>query len=173
MDGVAGEPGVAADGLILVPVVDTVLLPGTVMPLVIGRPAAAAALQEAARTEQHVAIVLEREPYAENPGLAALAAVGTEARLLRYFTGRDGSHNAIVLGVGRISLVAVVDGMPHPTVTVRRIGGTHRPQPRDRRQDPPTAATRRGDPGADRTGAAGDGGHGAHDRAGPGRSPTS
>ncbi len=121
MDGVAGEPGVAADGLILVPVVDTVLLPGTVMPLVIGRPAAAAALQEAARTEQHVAIVLEREPYAENPGLAALAAVGTEARLLRYFTGRDGSHNAIVLGVGRISLVAVVDGMPHPTVTVRRI----------------------------------------------------
>jgi ATP-dependent Lon protease len=121
MDVLPIEPSVAADTLILVAVMDTVLLPGTVMPLVLGRPAAAAALQEAARNEQHVAIVLERQPATEDAGLEALHPIGTEARLLRYFTGRDGSHNAIVLGLGRIRLLSVAHTASQPTVTVQRL----------------------------------------------------
>jgi ATP-dependent Lon protease len=117
----------ATDTLILVPVMDTVLLPGTVMPLTVGHPAAAAALQEAARTEQPVVVVLQREPFAEAPTLHELHSIGTEARLLRYFTGRDGSHNAIVQGVGRVRIEAVLHTGPHPTVAVRRI-----PEPTDR-----------------------------------------
>jgi ATP-dependent Lon protease len=107
--------------LILVAVADTVLLPGMVMPLSVGDPAAATALQEAARTEQHVAVVLQREPFAETPALHELHAIGTEARLLRYFTGRDGSHNAIMQGVGRVAIQAVHHTGANPTVTVRRI----------------------------------------------------
>ena len=120
MDVLPNEGTVSADALILVAVADTVLLPGTVMPLVIGRATAAAGLQEAARTEQHVAIVLERQPYAEDPGMEALHSIGTEARLLRYFTARDGSHNAIVLGLARIRLLTVLHTAPHPVVTVQR-----------------------------------------------------
>ncbi|MDR3531136.1 MAG: endopeptidase La [Rhodopila sp.] len=124
------ESVVPADTLILVPVMDTVLLPGTVMPLVIGRPAAAAALQEAARTEQHLVVVLQREPFAETPELQDLHAIGTEARLLRYFTGRDGSHNAIVQGIGRVRLQTVHRSAQHPTVTVLRIA-----EPTDRNSE--------------------------------------
>jgi ATP-dependent Lon protease len=111
----------AAEVLILVALVDTVLLPGMVVPMTIGRPAIAEALQEAARTEQPVAAVLQREPFVEQPALQDLHTIGTEARLLRYFTGRDGSHNAIVQAVGRVRLQAVSHGGPHATVTVRRI----------------------------------------------------
>jgi ATP-dependent Lon protease len=124
MDVSEATPGEAIDlveSLILVPVTDTVLLPGMVLPLVIGHPAAAAALQEAARTEQHVAVVLQREPFAEAPGLDDLYAVGTEARLLRYFTGRDGSHNAILQGVGRVRLRDLLTREPHLAATVQRI----------------------------------------------------
>jgi ATP-dependent Lon protease len=113
--------------LILVAVTDTVLLPGMVMPFVIGRPAAAAALQEAARTEQHVAVVLQQEPFTDSPGLEGLHSVGTEARLLRYFTARDGSHNAIVQGVGRIRVQGVLTDTPHPAARVQRI-----PEPTER-----------------------------------------
>ena len=91
------------------------------MPLAIGRPAAAEALQEAARTEQHVAVVLQREPAVEMPDLQNLHPIGTEARLLRYFTGRDGSHNAIIQGVGRVRIEAMLSVGPHPAVAVRRI----------------------------------------------------
>jgi ATP-dependent Lon protease len=121
MDVLPGEIVAPPDTLILVPVVDTVLLPGTVMPLAIGRPAAAAALQQAAQTEQHVAIVMERQPFTDDPTINALHPIGTEARLLRYFTARDGSHNAIVLGLGRVMLRTLLHTTPHPVVTVERI----------------------------------------------------
>ena len=121
MDVLPSEPSVSSDTLILVAVTDAVLLPGTVMPLALGRPAAAAALQEAARTEQHVAIVLERQPATEDPGLEALYPIGTEARLLRYFTGRDGSHNAIVVGLARIRLLDIAHTVSLPIATVQRI----------------------------------------------------
>jgi ATP-dependent Lon protease len=111
----------SSNELILVALTDTVLLPGMVMPMVINNPVAAAALQEAARTEQHVAVVLVREPLVEVPGIADLHAIGTEARLLRYITGRDGSHNAIVQGIGRVRIEAVDNTALHPVVTVSRI----------------------------------------------------
>jgi len=60
--------GSLLDTLILLPVTDTVLMPGMVMPLSITRPDAAAALQDAARTQQHIAVVLQREPTDEAPG---------------------------------------------------------------------------------------------------------
>jgi ATP-dependent Lon protease len=126
MDASPNDAVLSADNLILVAVTDTVLLPGLVVPLAIGRPSAAAALQEAARTEKHVAVILQREPFAETPGLVDLHSIGTEARLLRYFTGRDGSHNAIVQGVGRVRVEAMASTLPHPVVLVSRI-----PEPTD------------------------------------------
>ncbi len=120
MEPAGAETGASAV-LIFVPMMDAVLMPNQVMPLAIGRPVIAAALQEAARTEQHVVMVLQREPFADNPGLDDLHSIGTEARLLRYFTGRDGSHNAIVQGVRRVRIEALVDGASHPSVIVRRI----------------------------------------------------
>ena len=120
MQGEDGAPATPPDTLMLVAMADTVLMPGMVMPLSVGRPDAAAALQEAARTQHHIAIVLQRDPASEAPGLDGLHTIGTEARLLRYFTGRDGSHNAIVQGIGRVGIEGV-NQVAHPTVTVRAI----------------------------------------------------
>jgi ATP-dependent Lon protease len=111
----------AADTLILLAITDSVVLPGTVVPLAIGGPNAAVALQEAARTDQHLAVVLQREPFAETPVLRDLHAIGTEVRLLRYFTGRDGSHNAIVQGIGRLRPQALAAAGPYPTLTVEPV----------------------------------------------------
>ena len=112
----------ATETLVLVPVTDTVLMPGMVMPVSITRPDAAAALQEAARTQRHIAVVLQRDASGDQPdaapGLDSLHPIGTEARLLRYFTGRDGSHNAIVQGLGRVRLMGLAEPQ---SVTVQRI----------------------------------------------------
>jgi ATP-dependent Lon protease len=115
------EAEAPAESMILVTTTETVVLPGTVIPLVITRPSAALALQEAARTDKHLAVVLQREPFVEAPGLRDLHAIATEVRLLRYFTGRDGSHNAIVQGVGRLRLDAVTSTDPYLTATTRRM----------------------------------------------------
>ncbi|HIJ62136.1 MAG TPA: endopeptidase La, partial [Rhodospirillaceae bacterium] len=117
---IASEAGVT-ETLTFVGMTGAVLMPGMVMPFVIGRPIIADSLQDAARTERHVVMVLQREPFVDTPSLVDLHAVGTEARLLRYFTDRDGSHNAVVQGVGRVRIEAIVDGAPHPTLVVERI----------------------------------------------------
>jgi ATP-dependent Lon protease len=113
--------------LILVPTTDIVLLPGSVLPLAITEPAAAAALQEAVRTEQTIVLVLRRDPSAAITGLIDLHSMGTEARLLRYFTGRDGGHHAIVQGLSRVRLETVNAGASPLTGRVARV-----PDPPDR-----------------------------------------
>ncbi len=119
----------SGDELLLVPAPGVVLFPGVVVPLIASRPDTEAALQEAARSSRNVAVVLQRDPVVDAPGLAALYPIGVEGRLLRYVTGRDGTHHGIVQGIGRIRLLDTVDGAEPRTVRVERIaepvsGGT-------------------------------------------------
>ena len=109
------------DELLLVPVREAVLFPGVVLPLLANRPALEATLQEAARAARNIAVVLQRDPGTEAPGLADLHPVGAEGRLLRYVTGRDGMHHGIVQGIGRIRLLDTVDGAEPRVVRVERI----------------------------------------------------
>src|ERR1700712_2030402 len=122
-------PDQTGDDVLLVPVREVVLFPGVVLPLLANRPGLEAALQEAARTSRTIAVVLQRDPTTEAPGLSDMSPIGTEGRLLRYVTGRDGVHHGIVQGVGRIRLLDIVDGTDPRTVRVERIpeptsGGT-------------------------------------------------
>ena len=114
------DPPRAENTLILV-TSGTVLFPGVVMPLAASRPATEAALQQAAQDGGHLAIVLQRDPEVERSTLADLYPIGTEARLLRYVTARDGTHHAIVQGIGRIRLISSVEQSGYPAVTIERI----------------------------------------------------
>jgi ATP-dependent Lon protease len=107
--------------LLLLPVRESVLFPGVVLPFLANRPMVEAALQEAARSSRTVAVVLQRDASVETPGLAALHPIGTEGRLLRYVSGRDGAHHAIVQGTSRIRVLDMVDGSEPRTVRVQRI----------------------------------------------------
>ena len=66
-------------------------------------------------------MVLQRDPKVETPSLSDLHPIGAEGRLLRYVTGRDGMHHAIIQGVGRIRLLDTVDGAEPRMVRVERI----------------------------------------------------
>ena len=97
------------------------LFPGVVLPFLANRPMVEAALLEAARSSRTVAVVLQRDASVETSGLAALHPIGTEGRLLRYVSGRDGAHHAIVQGTSRIRVLDMVDGSEPRTVRVQRI----------------------------------------------------
>ena len=109
------------DALIVVATREAVLFPGAVIPLAATRPATTDALQVAARESRHVAVVLQRDPAVDSPALADLHPVGTEARLLRYLTAADGTHHAILQGIGRVRLAGAVEGAPPLAAHVERI----------------------------------------------------
>ncbi len=83
------------DAIILVPVRNVVLFPGTVIPLTVGRERSRAAAQEAARLQRPLGVLLQSKPDVDEPGPDDLHWVGTTATVLRYITAPDGTHHAI------------------------------------------------------------------------------
>ena len=59
-------PGsIPQDSLIILPVRHTVLFPGIMLPLAIGRPSSLAAAQEAVRSERMLGVLLQKDPAAD------------------------------------------------------------------------------------------------------------
>jgi ATP-dependent Lon protease len=112
---------IPADALIIVPVRNTVLFPGMVAPITLGRPQAIAAAQQAVREQRQIGILLQRDAELTEPGPDDLYRVGTVANVIRYITGPDDSHHVICQGVQRIRVLDFLPGTPFPAARVLNI----------------------------------------------------
>ena len=117
----AGIPALAEDALILIPMRNLVLFPGTVLPVTLGRQRSIAAVQAAIRLSRPVGLVLQRDTAIEDPIPVDLHRMGTEANLLRYLTSPDGQHHAICQGQRRVRIVDFLDGYPFLVARIERI----------------------------------------------------
>jgi ATP-dependent Lon protease len=121
--GQGGEyPPVPADAMIILPVRQTVLFPGLVLPLAIGRKSSIAAAQEAVRTERPLGVVLQIDPGADEPTPEQIHRLGTAAQILRYVTAPDGTHHVIAQGLRRFRLLDFLPGYPFLVARVEEIG---------------------------------------------------
>ena len=112
---------IPADALIIVPVRNTVLLPGVVMPITIGRPKSIAAAQQAVREQRPIGILLQRDPEMSDPGPDDLYRVGTIANIVRYITAPDDSHHIVCQGVQRLRVLDFLPGTPFLAARVLHI----------------------------------------------------
>ena len=108
-----GEEAAPERSLILLPVRNTVLFPEVVLPLVASRAKAVAGIQEAARAQLPVGVVLQRDPEVEDPSLADLYPVGTLADILRYVAAEENLHHVICRGRRRFRIVDVLHTEPY------------------------------------------------------------
>ncbi len=115
------EYEIPEDALIILPVRSTVLYPGVVLPLSIGRPRSVAAAQEAVKGERTIGIVQQKDPTVDAPTGTDLYEVGTEAMILRYVTAPDGGHHIICQGQRRFRVREYLDGYPFLVARVERI----------------------------------------------------
>jgi ATP-dependent Lon protease len=115
-------PPVPQDAMIILPVRQTVLFPGLVLPLAIGRQSSIAAAQEAVRTEGPLGVVLQRDPGADEPTAEQLHGLGTAAQILRYVTAPDGTHHVIAQGLRRFRVLDFLPGYPFLVARVEEIG---------------------------------------------------
>jgi ATP-dependent Lon protease len=112
---------IPSDALIIVPVRNTVLFPGVVFPITIGRPPSVAAVQQAVREQRQIGILLQRDPQLNEPGPDDLYRVGTLANVVRYITGPDETHHVICQGVQRIRVLDFLPGTPFLAARVLHI----------------------------------------------------
>jgi ATP-dependent Lon protease len=117
----AAPPALPPDALIILPTRNTVLFPGMVLPLGVGRERSIAAAQEAVRERRPIGLLLQRDAEAVDPAPADLYEIGTTARLLRYLTSPDGGHNVICQGEQRFRIIEFLAGYPFLAARVEPI----------------------------------------------------
>jgi ATP-dependent Lon protease len=119
--GAATLPALPPDALIIVPVRNTVLFPGLVLPITLGRPKSMAAAQQAVRDQRQVGILLQRDAEVSEPTPLDMHRMGTIANIVRYITAPDGSHHLICQGEQRFQVVEYLSGWPFFVARVLQI----------------------------------------------------
>ncbi|MBV8471948.1 MAG: LON peptidase substrate-binding domain-containing protein, partial [Hyphomicrobiales bacterium] len=114
-------PTLPADALIIVPVRDAVLMPGTVFPITVVRPRSIAAAQQAVREERQIGVLMQRDSAVEDPSALDLHRTGAIANVLRYVTSPDGVHHLVLQAVQRFRVVDFVRERPFFAARVERI----------------------------------------------------
>ena len=112
---------IPADALIIIPVRNTVLFPGMIAPITLGRPEAIAAAQQAVREQRQIGILLQHDAALNEPGIEDLHRVGTIANIVRYLAGPDDTHHIVCQGIQRIRVVDFLPGTPFPAARVLNI----------------------------------------------------
>ena len=106
---------------------NTVLFPGVVLPISIGRPRSIQLIKDAYRTDKIVGTVAQKDPDLENPGYNDLHPVGTIGQIVKLLEMPDGSTTAIIQGRKRMALVELVSDDPYFIAKVKAVP-EHKPE---------------------------------------------
>ncbi|HEX9182132.1 MAG TPA: endopeptidase La [Burkholderiales bacterium] len=100
------------DALIIVPMRNTVLFPGVLAPVAVGRSSSVAAVNEAARQQRRIGLLLQRDPKIDTIAPDDLHWVGTAGEIVRYVPTKEGAHHLAVQGQARFRVTEFLEGWP-------------------------------------------------------------
>ncbi|MFN0013451.1 MAG: endopeptidase La [Saprospiraceae bacterium] len=112
-DEEAKQGEVFPDTLPVLPLKNTVLFPGIVTPITIGRDKSIRAVQKAYEDNRFIGVLSQRDVKIESPSYRDLYSVGTIARVLKLLKMPDGSTTAILQGRKRFLLEDMVTEDPY------------------------------------------------------------
>ena len=101
------------DNLPILPLRNTLLFPGVVIPITAGRDKSIKLLQQAYRTDKTVGVVGQISPDNEDPGADDIYKIGTVARIVRMFKMPDGNTTVIIQGKKRFEIQEVLSEDPY------------------------------------------------------------
>ena len=97
----------------VLPLRNMVLFPTTVLPVSVGRESSLKLIRKLEKSKGVMAVVCQRDPSTDDPGLEDLYPVGTTARIIRVFDLPDHSTTVILQGMQRIELKDIVRTSPY------------------------------------------------------------
>ena len=104
---------VVPDELPLLPLRNTVLFPGVVIPITVGRDKSIKAIAESYKTDKLVGVLAQKDSNVEDPGVDDLVSIGTVAKIVKLIKMPDGGTTAILQGKRRFSLLRVKSEDPY------------------------------------------------------------
>lgn len=113
------EPLVIPAALPLLPLKNTVLFPGVVLPITVGRDKSIKAVNEAYKTDKLIGVLTQIDAQAEEPEIKDLYKVGTVAKIIKLIKMPDGGTTVILQGKKRFELLNVVSDDPYFKIAVQ------------------------------------------------------
>lgn len=101
------------DLVAILPVRNTVLFPGVVIPITVGRQKSIKLVKEAYAGDKIIGVVAQKNSKSEDPGVNDLHSVGTIAKIIKMLVLPDGNTTIIIQGKRRFKLTDMVQIEPY------------------------------------------------------------
>lgn len=105
----------------ILPLRNTVLFPGVVIPITAGRDKSIHLIREANTGSKTIGVVSQKDETIENPKADDINTLGTVARVLRVLQMPDGNTTVILQGKKRFQIDRIVSENPYLTATVKEV----------------------------------------------------
>ncbi len=105
----------------ILPLRNTVLFPGVVIPITAGRDKSIKLINEANNGNKTIGVVSQKEEEIENPSIKDINEVGVVARILRVLKMPDGNTTVILQGKKRFHIDEVVEETPYIKAKVKEV----------------------------------------------------
>jgi len=99
--------------LALLPLRNTVLFPGVVLPITVGRDKSIKAVNDAYKANKLVGVVAQKDSGIEDPAFKDLEAVGTIAKIVKQIKMPDGGTTIIIQGKTRFRIQSLLTEEPY------------------------------------------------------------
>jgi ATP-dependent Lon protease len=103
----------------ILPLRNTVLFPGVVIPITAGRDTSINLIKDANKGAKVIGVVAQKDEETENPGIKDIHRLGTVARILRVLKMPDGNTTVILQGKKRFEISEMLTEEPYMTAVVR------------------------------------------------------
>lgn len=97
----------------VLPLRNTVLFPGVILPITVGRDKSINAVQDANKTDKLIGVIAQKDSSVEDPSIADLAEVGTVARIVKLIRMPDGGTTIIIQGIRRFKITRITQDDPY------------------------------------------------------------
>jgi len=97
----------------ILPLKNTVLFPGVVIPITVGRDKSLVLVKEIYKKDRIIGALAQKDPKIEDPRLTDLYKVGTLAQIIKILEMPDGSTAVIIQGKRRFSLGKLISEKPY------------------------------------------------------------
>jgi ATP-dependent Lon protease len=102
----------------ILPLRNTVLFPGVVVPITAGRDKSIKLINETNKGSKIIGVVSQKVEGKEEPGIDDINTTGTVAKILKVFKMPDGNTTVIIQGTKRFKISEILTTEPYMTATV-------------------------------------------------------
>lgn len=103
----------------VLPLRNTVLYPGVVIPITVGRDRSIKAVKQAHKSNKIIGVVAQQDPAVEDPETKDLSKIGTVAKIVKMLKMPDGSSTVIIQGKQRFELENIQSEEPFISATIK------------------------------------------------------